>query len=256
MISIEISYHPIPFLPWKRKLSCNFPENWKELNSAQLSAIAGASRSTSDDAGFLHQMTGISRRILKKLAKFQLWSIGELLDWTKSVQPLNSFIIPEIKAGSLILKSPLPRLKKVTFSQFIFADSCFSDYQDSESETDLNRFVACWYLPSGKELTEEMMESNAKLLNKASLPDREAVALNYLLVRQWLCDVYPLVFIPSSGEKAEPGKKKQSSSTGWIRIFEQVMGDDIIHSDEYAALPLHNVLRHLTRKIKDNMKKS
>lgn len=255
MISVEIEYRPVRFLPWNRKLTCNFPGNWTELNSDQLISIAGSRHNLTDDAGFLAQFLGISRRIIRHLGKFQILQIGELLEWTKFVQPHNKFIIPYIGCGYESLKAPLPKLKKVTFSQFIFADTSFADWQESESENDLNRFVASWYLPEGIAFSEEVMEEHAEKLAKVDLPIREAVAMNYLLVRQWLCDVYPLVFIPDWTAPEEKEKKKPRRSNGWIRIFEQVVGDDIIHADEYATQPLHNVLRFLSRRIKENMKK-
>jgi hypothetical protein len=254
MISVEIDYRPVRFIPWNRKLTCNFPGNWTELNSDQLVAIAGSRHTLTDDVGFLARFMGISRRIISHLGKFQILQIGEMLEWTKSVQPHNKFIIPFIGCGYLSLKAPLPKLKKVTFSQFIFADTCFADWQESESESDLTRFVACWYLPEGTVFSEEVMEQNAEELAKTEISICEAVAMNYLLVRQWLCDVYPLVFIPDRTAPDEKKKKKPMRSNGWIRIFEQVVGDDIIHADQYANQPLHNVLRFLSQRIKDNMK--
>ena len=96
----------------------------------------------------------------------------------------------------------------------------------------------------------------------------EAIAINYGLVREWLSDAYPLIFIKNEEKNQNPEssiKYPESSPdsyrgqnpahNSWIKIFESLIGDDIVNHDKYAALPIHNVLRFMSEKIKQNMKR-
>ena len=58
-------------------------------------------------------------------------------------------------------------------------------------------------------------------------------------------------------ENYEKPKKthKNPGNSGWIKIFENVVGDDLVNHDRYAILPLHNVLRWMTTKIIENIKR-
>ena len=254
MRTIDIKYRPVPFLPVTRTMHGIFPESWSDLTPSQLIAIAHVQDQSLDDFEFLHQVTGISSSILKKLAQYQLWELSQGFEWVQDIKPHNKFIIPEINVGDARFYAPLDKLKKFQFGRFIFADSCFSDYQESKSEDDLNRFIAAMYLPGGMEFSDELLEINTPLMAEVPLHVKEGIVLNYFLVKQWLSDVYPLVFQPSTHEE-KPGKTPRRNDNGWIKIFEQIVGDDIINSDRYASLPLHNVLRFLSDRIKQNMKK-
>lgn len=254
MKTIEIKYRPIAFIPVTRTRIGIFPECWSDLTPAQLIAISHVQDQSLDDFEFLHQVTGISRSILKKLAQYQLWELGQGFGWVQEIKPHNKFIIPEINVGDARFYAPMDKLKKFQFGQFIFADSCFSDYQENKTEEELNRFIASMYLPRGMEFSDELLEINTPVISRVPLHAKEAIVLNYFLVKQWLSDVYPLVFQPSKQEE-KPGKTTRSNNNGWIKIFEQIVGDDIINSDRYATLPLHNVLRFLSDRIKQNMKK-
>lgn len=254
MKTIEIKYRPIFFIPVTRTRLGVFPESWSDLTPSQLMAIASVQDQSLDDFKFLHQVTGISLSILKKLAQYQLWELAQDFDWVQELKPHNKFIIPEIKVGNACFYAPLEKLKKFRFGQFIFADSCFSDYQETKSGDELNRFVAAMYLPKDMDFSDELLEINATVMAKVPLHVKEAIVLNYFMVKQWLSDVYPLVFQPSKQDE-KSSKTPRSNNNGWIKIFEQIVGEDIINSDRYGTLPLHNVLRFLSDRIRQNMKK-
>ena len=148
-------------------------------------------------------------------------------------------------------------LKGVTFGQFIFADSFFRNYSETKNPEEMNRFLATLYLPQGKVFKEKYIEQNSSLMRKADRATRDAIHLNYILIFEWLMDLYPLVFPRDPGvNNPDPGNKiKQRDPRAWIKIFESLVGDDIIHQNEYANLPVHHVFRYFTKNIKNTMKR-
>ena len=59
---------------------------------------------------------------------------------------------------------------------------------------------------------------------------------------------------PNPDEKKDEKKKENTKNTGWIKVFDSIVGDDIINSERYATMPVHNVFRYITRKIKEDIK--
>jgi hypothetical protein len=55
-------------------------------------------------------------------------------------------------------------------------------------------------------------------------------------------------------ESEKPMPKKKSNSS-WLKILENIVGDDLINHERYALLPLHNVFRWMTAKIIANSKR-
>lgn len=43
-------------------------------------------------------------------------------------------------------------------------------------------------------------------------------------------------------------------SSVWVKLFESIVGDDLIHRDSYAQLPIHAVLKFMTRKYIEGLK--
>jgi hypothetical protein len=259
MQTIEIKYRLIPLLPFWRTVRGSVPSGWTEVNAVQLISLISLQKGMSDDIRFLSAFTGIARRLFRKMAEFHIFMIAKTLEWVNEIKPHNEFIIPSIDSADIMLFSPLPMLKKMTFGQFIFADTCFSDYLESQKETDLNRFIAALYLPEKTEFSDDLITLNSQSVANVSIYIREAIVLNYHMIHEWLADVYPMLFIKSEKSEIPEIRNRKSeirnSSSGWIKIFEQFVGDDIVNQDRYASLPVHNVLRFLSQRIKDNMKK-
>jgi len=240
------------FWPFFRKMSVEIPSSWAEINRKQFLLISQLQEKQLDNSKFLSDFTAIPVKILAMMPDYFLWKIGRLLDWITEKPQVNRFFIREIKSGDLHLYSPLNKLKKVTFGQFIFADTAYSDLSVSESNNDLNRLVASLYLPQGEIFSDDLSGKRIPAISKTNYDTRKAIALNYGLVRTWLSEIYPMVFM--SGDKNK-NQEPQSSSQAWIKAFESIVGDDIVNQDRYADLPVHSVLRYLTKKSKEYYKK-
>lgn len=241
MTEIEIRYRPISFLPWTRKILTRHPNAWPELTPAQFIAVACVYRGTMTDDRLISSMLGIPRRIVRKMAAYHKLKIIEMIEFIKDPAPHYEFIIRSVAS----FPCPKPRLKNETFGTFIFAEHYFSRYNDKSDPQDLDRFIACWYRP-GK-FSESEVEQVAKKICKEDLAVREAVFINYQLIREYLVVTYPNVF------KTEAQTKKSDDRNTWLDVFDAVVGEDIKDQDKYANLPVSTVLRTLDKRIKKQL---
>ena len=263
MRKVTLEYQPLKWLKYRRFLIGNFPSDWIELSAKQLIAIACISKQSIDDISFLSIMTDLPKKLIKRLDDYQRFRLIELFGNFQSDKPYNDFIIPKIDCKSMELLAPKPKLHNITFGQFIYIDTYFSNYLESSDPIDMNKFIASTYLPYGQRFAEHIIDANHDWLNKVDLITREAIVINYHHIRDWLTKVYPLVFeshqevdTGTENKKEEEKEKpvKKSNPNTWIKVFENIVGDDIINEDKYANLPIHNLLRYMTNKIKENLK--
>jgi hypothetical protein len=47
-------------------------------------------------------------------------------------------------------------------------------------------------------------------------------------------------------------EQSRSQGSNWVKVYESLVGDDIVNQDKYSALPVHTVFRYLTTKLKEN----
>ena len=199
---------------------------------------------------FLCILTGIPGRILRRLSSYELFKISELAEPFFQNKPYHEFIIKSIANDQLL--SPKPKLKNVSFGQFIFADTYFCNFSENKNKDDLNKFIASLYLPHNTTFKEKYIEQNFNLVNTVDAPTLQAITINYQLIREWLTLAYPLIFFKSADN---PSKIKQLDSTNWIKVIDALVGDDVVNHDRYAKMPLHNVFRYMSTRIKENIKR-
>lgn len=258
MQQVTIKYQPIRWLRFNRTAKGNLPETWEEVTPRQIVAIACTANNSISDIAFLAAMTGIRKRIIKKLSDFQRFCITEALTFFEVETMYNGFVIQQFKVKGIEYTTPKQKLKGMTFGQFIFVDTLFGIYMNDHKPADLHQFLAALCIPSGEKFNEENMEPHSHILAKAKPELKEALIINYQLVKAWLQKTYPLIFPeveePEDQQHSNTAKRPYDSS-GWIKIFESIVGDSIIDRDKYAALPIHDTFRYLSRKIRENIKR-
>jgi hypothetical protein len=243
MKTIQIEYR---FLWFTRRLNGAIPASWEEITPRQLIAIARNYLSESSDDELLSILCGVRKNTIRKLDAYQLFSLAGELSFLSDYKPFSHFIIH--RAGSL--QAPKPRLEGMSFGQFMFVDSYYSIWLSSQKDADLNKFIAALYLPEGEVFQSVKMPARENVAASLPLMLKLAISINYRLIREFLSHAYPLIFQkPDAGASRNPGD-------GWVRVFESVVGDDIVNQDRYAELPLHSVLRWITKKVKENAKRS
>jgi len=211
-----------------------------------------------NEMALLSLMLGVKKNIAEKLNAFQLYSIAKELDFLNDFKPQYSFAIRTVKG----LDAPRPRLEGMSFGQFMYVDTYFEISVLADDPAQLNKFIGCLYLPDGKQFDEKLIQERANYVCLFFRPEEKtAISLNYRLVKEWLCKQYPLLFQAKEPETndlnqnpvAEPIEASRGSD--WVKVYESLVGDDIVNQDKYAELPLHYVFRYLTTKIKENAKR-
>lgn len=270
MKPVTITYRPISFIPAYRTVSGSFPQNWGEVSAKQLIAVACGYKNRISDLAFLKTMSGLPIRVLKRTDDYERFKLMEQLEFISDRRAFHEFIIQEIRLSKLIrpareyvmrgplLHAPEPKLKGVTFGQFIFADTYFSNYLESNDETDLNKFIAALYLRKDEKFDEQLIQKRYSAVGKIDRITREAIVINYQLIHEWLSLAYPLIFqrrremseIALSPEReAVEGK---GDSNVWIKVFQNFVGDDILHDDMWASKPVNTIFAYMTRKYKES----
>jgi len=93
MRKVTIQYQPFKRLKFSRYHTGNFPSDWNDTTPKQLIAITCLMKRSISDVQFLSIMTGLSKRIIKKLDDYQRFQLIELFDTFHSDKPYNEFII-------------------------------------------------------------------------------------------------------------------------------------------------------------------
>lgn len=241
MIAITIEYRPLGFL-WKRRIDKHLPARWSEMTPQQIVAIPQLAHGTIDDRRLLQIFLGIKRSIAKRIDSYQRFCILQNLKYLKEPEPISKFVIKKV----IGFKAPANHLKNITFGAFIFGDTYYQNYITGKKE-DMNRFIACFYY-NRFGFKEQNIEMNARLIGLSDLLVREAIAVNYGLIREWLAKAYPYVF-----QKAESGNKSKKGG-GWVRVFDKLIQNDLANQDKYSLLPVSTVLRYLNIKTEEYLK--
>lgn len=237
MTSITIEYKPLSFLP-RRTASFNMPSDWNELTRAQIAAIPLLRRGMLSAKKVLRIFSDIKRSVLRKIDSYSISILLNELGFLNTPGATSTFLIKKLGA----FKAPDDKMRNVSFGQFMYADTYFQSYIDGKTD-DLSRFVACLYV-NGKGFKEKSINANASIIKTISPVKLEAIAVNYTLIREWLAASYPYVFSRSEG-------RKKKNSPGWVALFDQVVGTDIVNSDKYARKPVNEMLRFLNNQQKE-----
>ncbi len=249
MHTITLYYRPLPLIRYEKKRVIHCPDSFSELTPRQFIAIANLLRGLITEQKFLHILTGIPNRIMRRLSPFDKYKLSELTQPFFESRPYHEFILKSVAKG--YLHAPKPKLNNVSFSQFIFADTYFSSYFQNNNPDDLYKFIASLYIPQGLKFEEKFIEDNFPLVKKTNKTTLQAITINYQLMREWLSVSYPLIF---SKEKVKSSMSEPAVSPGWVKVFDALVGDDIVNHEKYADMPLHNVLRYISFRIKENIK--
>lgn len=242
MKTIAIEYQR---LGTKRSVTSSVPTKWDEVTPKQLIVIAKNYLGECSDDLMLSVLTNLNRRIILRLDTYQKFQIAEQINFLTNYKPFSHFIIDKIG----ILQAPKPRLQAMSFGQFMFVDSYYNDWLQSQKDEDLNKFVSALYIPKGKPFRQENLVIYELIAERYPLDVKFAISINYRLVKEFLIHAYPLVF-----QKAQTTQKAKENA-GWVKVFESVVGDDIVKQDKYAELSVHVVLRWISKKVKENAKR-
>ena len=242
MTPIVLEYCPLPWLRYSRKLNCSHPDTWGELSPRQLIAAVQVMQETITDNALISIMLKIPVRLVKRLSLYQKFCIVDLMNFLQTHNPYYEFILPHIGQ----FHRPPPRLKDETFGAFIFAETYFAKYIQSEDPQYRAKFIACYY--RSEPFHEKDIAGRALVISRQGEARQEAIFVNYFLIREWFVEQYPAIFTP-----ADDQTKTEKSS--WIDVYDAIVGDNLVQQEEYANLEISTVLRYLDKRIKANRTK-
>jgi len=250
MTTIELK---LPFLGFHRYMRRMVPQSWTEITGKQLIAISEvAPDQRSDEVGFLSSLTGLNKKIINRLSPFVHYSIYKNLEFLTDSEPCSHYFLIKELPGTRFT-APAQKLSRMSFGQFIFCESYYSDWMKSQEPEKLYRFVASLYLEKDERFNPDSFELKVNEMKRVNIKILKAIVFNYSMVLRWLQKRYPMVF--QEGKKQDDSDlNKMMETSVWVKLFESLVGEDLIHRDAYADLPLHAVLKYLTRKYVDSIK--
>ena len=264
MIPFSIRYRKHWHSLWFTTIEGEMPDKWSELNAVQLRAVASIQKGRSDEVSFLSEMLSVSKTIMKRTSPFERYKLMEYFEFLKTPKACSDFKVRFLclkwssiwKLRTLIF-APFDNLKGVTFGQFIFADTYFQLYQKDGNTTDLDKFIAALYLPHKAKFSEDLIQKNHWIVSKHDIDTREAIALNWVLIHEWLALAYPLIFMRKKEMETSDGdeEKPVADTNIWIKVFQNFVGDDVLHDQEWADKPINTIFQYMTRKYKENASK-
>lgn len=228
----------------QRSITSSIPSKWDEISPKQLIVISKNYLGECSDDLMLSILCNLNRRIIMRLDSYQKFQLAQEMNFLTDYKPFSHFIINKIG----ILQAPKPRLQSMSFGQFMFVDSYYSEWLQSQKTEDLNKFISALYTPYGNAFKQDNLIVTELIAERFPLEAKCAISINYRLVKEFLIHAYPMVF-----QKAKENQKTENS--GWVKVFESVVGDDIVNQDKYAELSVHVVLRWISKKIKENVKR-
>jgi len=243
MTEVFLEYRPLRWVNHVRRIKALHPDRWEELTAVQLIAAACVYKGTISDDSLIASMLSLKKRAVRRLSAYQKICIIDLLHFMATYKPYYTFIIPSIAGYAC----PQPRLKNETFGCFIFAETYFDRYTATSEPEFLSKFIACLY--RDRPFDEADIARRAAAIAKEPLANREAIFINYILIREWLVETYPNVFKP-----ADDKRKKEKSS--WLDVYDTLVGDNLTRQKEYSELPVSTVLRYLDKRIKNSADES
>ena len=229
------------------------PEEWIELTGPQFAICCKTYIEPVTDIEFISEFFGIEKSLAKRLDKFQQYKLIELAGFIANPKAMvDFFYLKEIPDTGL--QAPGKHLRDVTFEQFMIFDSLFFDYMNEQKDNLLTKFIATLYLNENEKVTGFNIDQRVNFISEnVDKSTQYAIFLNYTFIRKWLSKPYPWLFGFKEEDPDEPEKKnlrpKKPNRPDWNAILYGLIGDDIIHYEEYRQIPCTVAFRTINKRI-------
>lgn len=245
------------------------PERWEELNAVQFIAAIRLWMGEISENEFLRVACGFKKVVMRRMDEYQRYALVREMMWVRNVRrPHNSFIIECLPGTDL--HAPGTKLKGCTLQQFMTFDSFFSLYiayqaQKATATNALDNFIATLYrrddeyfsvreaqIATGKTNGVKLVMMDVQLSIVATLPQavKEAVSVNYVLIRSWLSKAYPHLF-PEGEDEDVSNTPKSPKPVDWLKVFDAFIGDNIADIEKYKAMQVTDAFRIMNRRIRE-----
>ena len=272
----------------------NAPEKWDELTGRQFLAAVRLWSGTITQNDFLHEVFGFSRREVRRMGDYQRWVLLHVTDWMQNLKrPHNCFFLERIPKSSLY--APGPRLKGCSLQQFMTVDTFFSQYTMAMSnlqplhrragasdfaERRRSGMIDTLFIDLGDTLrvirkdetysVEEhrisigegeprlvVLDDHLPAVRKMAPEMKQAVLMNYVLIRSWLCKSFPHLFPgPEDADERPSNSPRQPKPVNWLAVFDTFVGDNVAQMEHYKAMAATDAFRVMNRRIRESKKRA
>ena len=247
------------------------PENFNEMTGEQIiEAIKFQFAQPSDlSPSFIKTMCGVSEENAKLLSRFHLYSIAQQFDFLREKDWDVSFKeqkFLKINIGNTECYGYFPNFGNTTWEEFIWADQYFMD-------NNYRMLIACLYRQKRENYNGETdvripftnygITKRLQEVNKLDEATILALALQYKAMRvAALEEKYTAIFpyhekLSEEETEEEPQEKTESTDNNfsWVKVHQNLMGDNIVHEQSYLKLNIHTVLNRLNNAIIESRKR-
>ncbi len=232
------------------------PTTWGELDADGLQLAAQLWTGGLPRDELLARFYAVPLAVVHALDGYLVYCLTQLTSWMRRLDDaVDDFKIAELPDTGYF--SPGPRLSGCTLEQFMIADSHFQRYAIGQDPDYLTLFIASLYHARRKR--DDDIDVKVGVVERLPEPVRQAVFLNFILIRRWLSRSYPYLFPPQSDaddSDDEPTAKrkrlKKPQPTDWLAIFDAFMGDDVAFIERYKRMAALDAFRLMNRRIRQS----
>ncbi len=232
----------------------DIPTSWSELDADGLQLAAQLWTGSIHRDTLLSRFFGVPLSVVHDLDSYLVYCLTQLTSWMRRLDDaVDNFKIAELPGTAYL--APGPRLGGCTLEQFMVADTHFQRYAISQDPDHLTLFIASLY--HARHRRDDGIDAKISAVESQPEAVRQAVFLNFILIRRWLSRSYPYLFPPQTDgdeEDDEPqGKRvKKPRPTDWLAIFDAFMGDDVAFIERYKRMAAIDAFRLMNRRIKQS----
>lgn len=238
------------FLGISIKQTYKIPDKISDLSSKQYMALVKFLHGGIKEYKVISHIYNIPSILAWIIARSPFWiynliiSIEILGDLRKSC---DHFLINRLPGTKLYCENH--RFKGITFMQFMFADTMYTEYLKNQNNTHLYSFIAALYLKQGEVFNDVEIDKRLNYISNKKIDNitLEAILLNYMMMKKWLSETYSYMF--SSIEKDGSDSPKQQQR--WLDIFDSFVGEQIPDTNYFKDMPCMDAFRIINRRLKD-----
>lgn len=235
----------------KKVYECDIPTEWDELDGDGLKLAAMMWGGGLPRDRLLSDFYKVPMAVVHDLDSYLVYCLSELTNWMRRLDDtVDNFKIGELPNTGYF--APGAHLAGCTLEQFMMADTYFQRYAIKQDAGYLTMFVASIYHARRKR--DDDMDVKLKVVEQVDERVKQAVFLNYILIRRWLSRCYSYLF-PSQADDDDdkPRKTKlKAQATDWLAIFDAFMGDDVAFIERYKRMSALDAFRLMNRRIKQS----
>lgn len=178
---------------------------------------------------------------LELLEDNELYDLLNLVNWVFEGLDLSKNHLPVIEIDNTTFYGPEDELSNLRWAEWVYADSNFVYYQQTDNVKYLDKFLAAIYRPAGigkqyvpgdptyradkrEKFNGNNVDSRAELFAKLPLVQKQGIYLFFLSCRWNMRQYYPHVF-PDPEKNKSKKPNKDEPDFGWIGVHDDLSGE-------------------------------